>query len=297
MLRDTLVPALRRTLGPESHFWRRALIAGISHGPEAWVRYSPPVFGAAFGAALKGKRASVRRSLRLVHGERSPARELYDITRVFSSYASCLTEAMLLSHGRGEGLRTHARGVEHYFNAAAQNRGVIAVTAHTGGWEMSGAVLGGISPAEVVLVMQREPDERARALHDEARARSGVRVVHVGDSPFDALQITQYLRRRAVVALQIDRVPEGIRRRAVRFFGHPWAIPEGPLRLAAMSGSPLLPVFTRRRGYMDYEAIIAPPILLPRRPSEAELDRAAHDVIGALERFVRAYPTQWYNFA
>lgn len=286
---------LRDALRTDSLFWRRAMTAGVAFGPDPWVRYSPPVFGVAFGAALHDKRRAVRANLRRILGPRPPVEELVDVAGVFANYASCLTEALLLASRRYE-LTTRSRGVEHYFDAAKDDKGVIVATAHTAGWEIAGPVLSGVHPADVVVVMQRERDERARALQDEARARSGVKVVHVGDSPLDALGLVTHLRKRSVIALQIDRVPYGVRRREVPFFGAPWSLPEGPLSIAALSGAPLLPVFTRRIGFMEYEAIVAPPIRLPRRPTPAELDAAALALVAAMEDFVRAYPTQWFHF-
>ena len=285
-----------QALRPDSLLWRRAILAGVTKGPEAWVRYSPPVFGLAFAAALPKKRAIVRANLRRILGPRPAVEELRDVAAVFTTYASCLTEALLLGSDRGYQLKSRSVGVERYHACAAEGRGVIIATAHTGGWEVAGPVLSGVHKGEVVVVMQRERDERARAIQDEARSRAGVKVVHIGESAFDALTLLGHLRRKAVVAMQIDRVPPTMRSRTVRFFGEPWQVPEGPLTLAAVSGAPILPDFTRRLGFMHYEAIVAPPIRLPRRPSPAELDGAAEQLMNAMADFVRNHPTQWFHF-
>src|SRR5262249_51472384 len=153
-----------------------------------------------------------------VRGPRAPLLELADVAAVFTTYASCMTEALLLSSGRGYKLTPRSRGVEHYHASAARGRGVIIAAAHTAGWEVAGPVVAGVHPGDVVVVMQRERDDQARAIQDEARSRSGVKVVHIGDSAFDALTLLGHLRRRAVVAMQIDRVPPGVRGRDVRFF-------------------------------------------------------------------------------
>jgi KDO2-lipid IV(A) lauroyltransferase len=87
-----------------------------------------------------------------------------------------------------------------------------------------------------------------------------------------------------------------MRTRAVRFLGHSWQIPEGPLSLAALTGAPILPVFTRRLGFLEYEALVHPAIRLPRRPTQDQLDGAAQRMAGDLEAYVRAHPTQWFRF-
>ena len=288
--------ALLQALRPDSLLWRRAMMMGVTRGPEAWVRYSPPMFGLAFAVALREKREIIRANLRRVCGPRSAVEELRDVAAVFSNYASCLTEALLLGSDRGYELRSRSRGVERYHACAAEGRGVIIATAHTGGWEVAGPVLSGVHQGEVVVVMQRERDERARAIQDQARGRAGVKVVHIGESAFDALTLLASLRKQAVVAMQIDRVPPAMRSRTAQFFGEPWQVPEGPLTLAAVSGAPILPVFSRRIAFMEYEAMVAPAIRLPRRPSPAELDGAAQQLMRAMEDFVRAYPTQWFHF-
>src|SRR5262249_36250424 len=160
-----------------------------------WVRYSPPFFGLLFGAALAQKRSAVRANLRRVLGARGPLDELIDVAQVFANYASCLTEALLLGSARGYKLTSRSRGVDHYFASAAEGRGVIIATAHTGGWEVAGPVLSNVHPADVVVVMQRERDEQARAIQDEARTRSGVKVVHVGETPLDSLPLLAALKK------------------------------------------------------------------------------------------------------
>ena len=289
--------AIRRALRPDSVLWRRAIDAGVRFGPDPLVRYSPPAFGLAFGAALPRAREIVRANLRRILGERPPLVELRDVAAVFATFARCLTEGLLLGSGRGYALTSRAPGMEHYLACAAEGRGVIIATAHTAGWEVAGPMLSEVHPAEVVIVMRREPDARARAIQDEARLRAGVKVVHIGDSPFDALPLLRFVKGGAVVAMQIDRVHPGMRTREVTFLGERSKVPEGPLTLAALSGAPILPMFTRRLGFMEYEVTVSPPIRLPRRPSDEELDRAAQTMCDAMEAFVKAHPTQWFHFA
>lgn len=282
-------------LRADSLLWRRALMAGIEHGPEPFLRYSPPLFGLAFAAALPPLREIVRANLRLVHGPRSPLVEARDIARVFTTYASSLTEAIQVAAQRGT-IERHHTGTEHYFASAEGGRGVIMATAHTAGWEVAGHVLSGVHHGEVVVVMQRERDDRARELSDSFREKAGVKVVHLAGDSMDALTLLSHLRRGAALAMQFDRVMPGARVREGRLFGEKWPVPEGLLRLAAASGAPILPVLTSRLGHLAYKAEVSAPIRLPRRPTEAELDAAAQAVLDAFASFLRQHATQWFHF-
>lgn len=280
----------------DSVLWRRAMRAGVMNGPDAFVRFSPPLFGLAFGAALPRHRRAALRNIRRARGPQSAVAEARDVARVFATFASCLTEAFLAgSAGSG---RLTARCVNHgaVVRALSKGRGVILATAHTGGWQAAGPILGSLHDVEILLVMQRERDGRAQALQDDARGRAAGRVVHVGDNPLDALALLAHLRRQGAVAMQIDRLPRGMRGHPVDLFGEPWLIPEGPLTLASVSGAPIVPVFSRRLRFMEYEVVLGEAIEVPRRPSPAQLDAAARALSGALERFVRANPTQWFHF-
>ena len=288
--------AIRAALRPDSVLWRRALVAGVHRGPEPFVRHSPPAFGALFAALLPEKRRLVEQNLRRVRGPRPAAVDFLDASAVFATYASCLAESILLASGRGYALKGRPRGLEHYQAAAARGRGILLATAHTGGWDIAGQILGVIHEGGIVIAMQRERDPAAREIQDAARRRAGVEVAHVGEGPLDALPLLGHLRRGAVVAMQLDRIPPGMRSRPVTFLGEPARAPEGPLVLAALSGAPILPIFTHRLGFLEYEAVVSPPIDLPRRPTEAQRDAAAAEMMGAMERFLRAHPTQWFHF-
>ena len=292
MLRD-FFDELRRH---DSHLWRRAMNAGVTRGPRAFVRYSPPAFGVAFAALLPRHRDAVLRNLRLALGRRSAAVEALDVARLFATYASCLTEAFIAGGDGGASVKGASVHNERFTEALAERKGVILATAHTGGWQLAGPVLHAGHDAELLVVMRRERDAKAQALQDDARERSGTRVIHIGDDPLDALPLLSHLRKGGVVAVQMDRLPQGMRGRKVQLFGSPFEVPEGPLRLAAVSGAPIVPVFTRRLGYMEYEVELGEPIRLPRRPAEADLDAAARKVMNEMEIFVRNNPTQWFHF-
>ena len=283
-------------LRTDSAFWRRALQAGVKYGPDLWVRYSPRLFGAAFGAALSNPRNNVRRNLRRALGERPAAVELRDTMAVFMNFASAMAEGMLLGSGRGYVATNRPVGSWHFQSSVARQKGVIVATAATAGWDVAGAFLREDQGADVWVVMEREQNEAARALHDRHRMATGVKLVHVGDDPLASLPLLRHLRGGGIVAVKFDRPSPTMRSREASFFDTSMRVPEGVLSLAALSGAPILPVFTRRLGFLEYSVINKEPFTLPRRPSETERDHAAQRLADELAAFVRQHPTQWFPF-
>ena len=280
----------------DSAFWRRAMAWGIQRGPDAWVRYSPAVIGWTFSAALAEPRRAVRESLRLVHGVRPAHQELRDIATVFANFAASMTEGMLLGAERGYHLTTRPVGAWNFMSAAAKGRGMIVATAQTAGWDVAAGALAEVQTRDVWVLMNRESDEDARQLHDRFRQAAGFRIVHVGNDPLASLPLLRHLRKGGIVTLKMDRLRPGMRTRAVQLLGQPWHLAEGPFRLAQLTGAPIVPVFVRRLGFLDYQTISGSPIHVPRRLNETQLDAAAQGLTDELERFVRAYPTQWLRF-
>jgi KDO2-lipid IV(A) lauroyltransferase len=149
----------------------------------------------------------------------------------------------------------------------------------------------------VLVVMEREANAEARELQDRHRGERGLRVLHIGAHPIDALPLIAHLKQGGVAALQLDRVPPSGRVLSVPLFDEPFRVPEGPFRLAALSGAHVLPVFARRVGFFDYQLEISEPIALGRRPSAEELQAAAQQAISAMQAWIEQSPTQWFHFA
>jgi hypothetical protein len=127
-------------------------------------------------------------------------------------------------------------GELHLLDAISDGRGLLFATAHTAGWETVGPLLSRDHGLRVMIAERPERDPRARVIQDGARKAQGLLVAHVGDDPLSALPLARHLRDGGAVALQIDRSPPQQRARDVALFGARARIPEGPLRLAALTG-------------------------------------------------------------
>jgi lauroyl/myristoyl acyltransferase len=279
----------------ESAFLRRMALWGALRGPRNFLRFSPRPIGAAFALALPEVRRRVVANLRRVHGPRSALREQVDALSTIANYASCFTEAIASERADTEP-RVRVHGEQH-MKAALARGGVVVVTAHIGPWELTAQQLSTTLEADVLVVMQREPNARAGELQDRHREERGLKVLHVGAHPMEALPLVNHLKRGGVAALQLDRVPPNGRVLDVKLFGQRFGAPEGPFRLASLSGALVVPVFARRLGFFDYELLISEPIGLDRRAGPAELELAAGQAVDAMQAFIRAYPTQWFHFS
>ncbi len=283
-------------LSLDGELLRRVALWGSSRTPEWFVRAAPPVVGLVVCALAGDHRRHVAGNLALLRGPRGPVRDAIDVGRTFASYASCLTEILGTGsrHGRPPELLVH--GELHAHEALEAGRGVLLATAHTGGWESVGPALTRELGLRVMIAERPEPHAGAGAIQDGVRRAQGLLVAHVGEDPLSALPLARHLREGGAVALQLDRLPAGQRRRAVTLWNGPGHVPEGPLRLAAVTGAPILPVFSARLGHRRYEVRVFPPVRVARDAAGPELDRAAQALADAMQTFLRSHPTQWFDF-
>jgi lauroyl/myristoyl acyltransferase len=290
-------PSSPGSLALDGVFWRRTARLGASRAPWWFVRWSPPVVGAAIAMATPDLRRTLSRQLTRARGRVGVLRDALDVVRTFANFASCLTELLTTGSKNARHAEATVHTTPRVDDLLSGPGGLIFATAHTAGWESLGALLARDHHRRVMVVMQRERDDGARQLQDTLRqVQGGVQIVHVGGDPLASLPLMRHLREGGVVALQIDRVPAGMASRSVRLFGQPGGIPEGPLRLSQLTGAPIVPVFSARTGHRRYAVYVEDPISVARRAEPEAIGAAAQQIADALSKFVSAHPTQWFAF-
>lgn len=171
----------------------------------------------------------------------------------------------------------------------AKGRGVIAVSAHLGNWELGAAALAQRG-YKINAVALWQPDPKLNRLYQSYRARRQIRTIPFGRAARGCLEA---LRRNEIVALVGDRDYTGARE-TVEFFGHPARLPDGPAKLALATGAPILPLFMVRTAHDTFTYELGEPIWADRqRDRLAEVKRR---IAQALERVISQHSEQWFLF-
>ena len=221
-------------------------------------------------------------------------REVEDLSkRIFRNFARNLVD-----YGRFDTITDDALGRLlpsaqdlHYLDESfSKGRGVILVTGHIGNWEL-GALFFGRHGFKINVVTIPEGSERIDSIRGAYRTRQNIRTIVVDGSPFSSLEIVAALRRGEIVAMLVDRW-EGADGVPAKFFGEDRRFPRGPFVLSRATGAPILPAFIVREG-STYRGVVDPPFFM----DEPEDESGARRLSESLERMIRTYPDQWYNFA
>jgi lauroyl/myristoyl acyltransferase len=247
-------------------------------------------------ARFHEEQAAVKRNLARVHPDRDAVWLESAVQRVFANFAVCFADLLSLNRGPASTLLREVVGIDEQVptrEALARGRGCVSITGHLGNWELAGRLLTRLG-RRVHVVMAPEADPGVASLlgsGDTNGLGGSFRVVRL-TSPLVGVELGAALRRGEVVAFQIDRGLGGRSDCRVPFFGSPAAFPLGPVAIAAAAGAPIVPAFCVLDQGGRYRVLVEPAFEVRRGEEAAGMDRA----VGVLERYVKAYWDQWFNF-
>jgi KDO2-lipid IV(A) lauroyltransferase len=173
--------------------------------------------------------------------------------------------------------------------AQALGRGVIVVTGHIGNWELAGAYIAARGlPIDGVTRRMKNPlfDRYLTA----TRERAGIGVIP--ENP--ARHVPRALRAGRVVALVADQGVKGMASTYVPFFGRPAKTPRGPAVFALRLGVPIVVGTAIRLPSGRYRALVEPVEVTDTGDRERDIDAVVARYTATIERWVRAYPEQYF---
>jgi len=211
---------------------------------------------------------------RIVRGMfRETARNLVDVLRPFPRERRRVDELV-----RFEGLANLEA-------ALRERRGVIALSAHLGNWEVLGAALAARGFA-VHAVAREIFDRRSDRLLNDWRTQAGVRL---GGS---LVALRRALRDGGIVGMLVDQDMPGPSVFA-EFFGRPARTPRAPFALARRTGAPLVPRWIHLGPDGRHVATILPALALAPGTDEAAILADVRAWHLRLETAISAHPEQW----
>ena len=181
-------------------------------------------------------------------------------------------------------------GLEGLKKVFAQQKGVIALTAHLGNYELAGAVTSLLGYSLSVVALPHK-DKRINSLFDNNRKRVGMKVIATGSTIRGCFSA---LKNGEMLALLGDKdfAGGGLK---IKMFSRDAFIPRGAAFFVLKTGVPVVPAFFIRENKNFYRLVFEEPIIFN---SLKELDERSiiNRYIPILEKYIKKYPGQWYMF-
>lgn len=276
---------LRRGL---ADFWLRQFFRLAENAPQLLLDAEPNLVAGTFYCSRSirdGTLANARRILPEAHPDDHEALAR-DVVRSF--YLFCCDVGWSLGATREQLLRRidSIEGHDNYVRTRSNRKGVIVVTAHMGSFEMGMAALSQIE-THIHVAFRRDAVGQFERRRSELRHRLGVAEAALDDGWTVWLRLRDALLANQAVVLQGDRVPPGQRGQRVPFCNGHIELPLGPVKLARVTGSPIVPVFTHRTPQGKIRLIVEQAIDPQSHPDPLQA------LATVLEHHVRAHPDQW----
>jgi predicted LPLAT superfamily acyltransferase len=179
------------------------------------------------------------------------------------------------------------------------DKGGLLISGHIGNWEIAGQLLNRLEKNINIILYDAEREQIKGYLSDVFTERR-VNFIIIKEDYSHLQEIREALNRCEIIAMHGDRFIEGNKVFQVNFLGKPAFFPAGPVNLAARFGVPVSYVFavkeTRKHYHFFATSLRNVEFSTNLKKREFILKEAVEAYVAALEKIVKQYPLQWFNY-
>lgn len=213
-------------------------------------------------------------------------------------FASTILDRVYFLRHRFDQFDIRVHGIDTLDRALARGRGCLLLGSHLGSFEVVRAVGLSREQIEVKVLMDEHNAPLIRGLIQELNPTVASTVIQVGGID-TMLQVQECLNRGGVVGVMGDRLMTQDRYVQCEFLGASAAFPAGSMRLAHVTGAPVVLFFGLYRGGNRYD------VLLELLGESVGVSQEQHDdrvrewtqrYADRLAYYSREAPDNWFNF-
>ncbi len=187
------------------------------------------------------------------------------------------------------------KGYEHFERLAKQKEGFVQLSAHIGNYELAGYNLVAKDKRMHALVYGGEKefvmDERDKMLE-----ASRIGMIAIKPDMSHIFEVNEVLAKGEIVSMPADRMTGSLKKVSANFFGRQVNLPAGPFTVAAMRGCDVLAVNVMKSAMRQYTIQVTPLTYDKQQSRQEQVKQLAQAYATEMERMVRKYPHQWYNY-
>jgi lauroyl/myristoyl acyltransferase len=192
---------------------------------------------------------------------------------------------------------TRVEGREHILGVLDRGSGVLLVSTHVGGWEVATALPRAVVPVPTTAIVT---DDWLAWAVEGLRIRAGLGIMYDSEPVSNAVRL---LRRGEAILVLGDYAKPGMRTYPVRLLDAVAELAAGPVVLARLCGTPIVPFTVLPTAPRRWRVEIEPPIEPPARNGGAEAeqqtlqelaDRWSRTLREHAEHWAAVYPMTWH---
>lgn len=190
-------------------------------------------------------------------------------------------------------------GEENLHKLAKAETGGILINAHVGNWEIAGQLLERIDVKINLLMFDGEIAAIKKYMND-VLVNKNVNIIAIKPDMTHVEQMSASLKNGEIIVIGGDRYMKGNKVLTCDFLGLKADFPAGPFYLAGKFNVPVIYAFAMKEGKRHYHFYATEPKSIKGFENTAKrqelLESSAQEFANAIEKMVKKYPLQWFNY-
>lgn len=186
-------------------------------------------------------------------------------------------------------------GEENLRKMVSDQQGGLLLSAHLGNWEIAGHLLKRLG-TKINIVMFDGEHRQIKKYLDKVTGERNVNVIVIRNDISHIYEISDAFRNKELVCMHADRFVEGNKTISTDFLGENARFPIGPFILAAKFKVPVSFVFAMKETATHYHFFASDIKDYSGLEKDAVPGQILKDFAGSMEKKVKQYPEQWFNY-
>ena len=195
----------------------------------------------------------------------------------------------------GKRFKLDIDGYEYFQQLELETKGFVILSSHIGCYEVAGYSLISKSKRFNALVFGGEKATVMKG-RQEALSEHNIRMIPVREDMSHLFIVNEALNNNEIMSMPADRIVGSAKVVKVNFFGETASLPAGPFSVATMNGLDALAVNVMKISAKRYKVYVTRLSYDTQAPRKQQMQQLANCYVEELERRVRQYPSQWFNF-
>lgn len=226
---------------------------------------------------------------------------LKSVSGVYKNYynlARVLVDKGLTLAGKSNTFTYHFDGEDYLQDLLHSGKGGILLSGHLGNWEMAGLLLSRIKGKINLLMFDSGQKEIKKVINKATVLRpENVSIIYLREDGSHIFEMNRVMRNKELLFIQADRYIQNNKIITTEFMGYPVNLSTGPFITAIHYDVPLSYFFAMKESALHYHFYAFPAAQPPAEmPPNEKIQFYISDYLSVLEKFVRKYPYQWFNY-
>ncbi len=222
-------------------------------------------------------------------------KSLFKVYQNYFIFGQSIIDKVVVMSGIRNKFTFEFDGRKNLNEIAAMGKGGLLLSAHIGSWEIAGNLLKQIN-TRINIVMFDGEDQQIKAFMERATGKLSVNIIVIKDDISHIFKINEAFQNNELVCMHADRYLEGNKTITKSFLGADAKFPLGPFILAQKFKVPVAYVFAMKETKFHYHFYASTIKEYLHLGKDAGIAQMTSDFVGEMEKYVKKYPEQWYNY-